>query len=170
MLRLSAMSCENRAMADPDMLARIDAHMRRGNELLARIDAHLERGIKDFSPQHLARGAEFEGRLEEHSARSDELIADNTRAHDEWRFSLRQDNLRSERILGEISQSMRRLGDRFDCLEERDARRLEEIGDRINEVRSRTDEFRGESRAYREALWAILDQLRGGGGPAPAAG
>lgn len=157
-------------MTDADTLARIDAHMRRGNELLARIDEHLERGLADVSPEHLLIGAELLERIEAHIARRDDVIVDTKRAYDDLRFSLRQDSLRSEKILGEISQSMARLGDRFDRLEERDARRLEEIGDRINEVRSRTDEFRSESRAYREALWAILDQLRGGGGPAPAAG
>lgn len=38
-LHPSHSSCENRPVTDADTLARIDAHMRRGNELLARLDA-----------------------------------------------------------------------------------------------------------------------------------
>jgi hypothetical protein len=143
-------------MADPELLARLDAHMRRGNELLARIDEHLERGIADTSPEHLARGAAFEARLEEHIARCNEIIAAEGRAFDDYRYSLRQDSLRNERILGEISSEMRRLGDRFD--------------DRTAEIADRTADIVAEGRAHRAALFAILDQLRDTDGPAPAAG
>jgi len=157
-------------MTDGDTLTRIEAHMRRGNELLARIDEHLERGIADTSPEHLARGAEFEACLEEHVARCEEVIAANGMSYDEWRFSMRQDSLRNERVLGEISQSMRRLGERFDRLDERPDLRADRVNDRVERTSDRIEEIRAEVRAYREALWAILDQLRRGDGPEPAAG
>jgi hypothetical protein len=143
-------------MPDPELLARLDAHMQRGNELLARIDEHLERGIADVSPEHLARGADFEARIEEHIARSNEIIVSEGKAFDDYRYSLRQDSLRNERILGEISASMRRLGERFD--------------DRTAEIADRTADIVAEGRAHRAALFAILDQLRGTDGPAPATG
>jgi hypothetical protein len=90
-------------MADAELLVRLDAHMRRGNELLGRIDEHLERGTADTSPEHLARGAAFEARLEEHIVRCNEIIAAQGRAFDDYRYSLRQDSLRNERILGEMA-------------------------------------------------------------------
>jgi hypothetical protein len=156
-------------MPEPELLARLDAHMRRGNELLARIDEHLERGIADVSPEHLKRGAAFEARIEEHIARSNEIIASEGKAFDDYRYSLRQDSLRSERILGEISNSMRRLGERFDPLDDK-YDRADESRARTEEMRARMDEIIAEGRAHRAALWAILDQLRGGEGPAPATG
>jgi hypothetical protein len=136
-------------MTDDATLARIDAHMERGNELLARIDEHLERGIKDFSPEHLARGAEFEARLEAHMGHCEEVIAAQSRAYDGWRFSMRQDSLRNERILGEISQS---------------------LAWHTEELKRHTDDVIAEQRAQREALWRMLDKLDGKGGPEPATG
>ncbi len=135
-------------MTDEATLARVEAHMRRGNELLARIDAHLERGITDFSPEHLARGAEFEARLGEHMARCEEVIAAESRAYDGWRFSMRQDSLRNERILGGISQS---------------------LANHTEELRRHTDDVIAEQRAQREALWRMLDKLDGRDGSEPAA-
>ena len=133
-------------MPDADTLARIDAHLERGNELLARIDAHLERGIADFSPEHLARGAEFEARLVEHLARCEEVIAANGQSYEDWRFSMRQDSLRNERILGELSQSIARHTD---------------------DLTRHTDQVIAEQRAQRDALWRILDKLNDEDGPAP---
>ncbi|HEX4345791.1 MAG TPA: hypothetical protein VHZ31_09530 [Solirubrobacteraceae bacterium] len=127
-------------MAGDVTLAQIDAHMQRGNELLARIDEHLERGIKDFSDEHLAHGAAFEVRIAEHITRCEDVIAATGTSYDEWRYVLRQDSLRNERVLGEMSQSL--------------ARNTE-----------KTDNFVAESKAYRKALWAILDQLRGDESP-----
>jgi uncharacterized protein YukE len=141
-----------------DTLARIEAHMQRGNELIARIDEHLERGITDFSPEHLASGAEFEARLAEHIERCEKVIEAGGKSYDDWRFSMRQDSLRNERILGEISQSMRSLGERFDRMEERAERRMERVDDRI-------DEIRADGKAYREALFRMLDKLDGKGDP-----
>ncbi len=135
-------------MAD-DTLARIEAHVERGNALLARIDEHLERGITDTSPEHLARGAEFEARLEAHMARCEEVIAAQSRAYDGWRFSMRQDSLRNERILGELSQA---------------------LAWHTDELKRHTDVVVAEQRAQREALWRMLDKLDGKGGPEPATG
>src|SRR5436190_4979285 len=143
-----------------DTLARIEAHVERGNELLARIDEHLERGITDFSPEHLARGAEFEARLEAHMASCEEVIAANGKSYDRWCFSMRQDSLRNERILGEISQSLARNSaslERHTASLERHTARLERPHDDII----------AEQRAQRDALWRMLDKLDGKGGPAP---
>jgi hypothetical protein len=148
---MSHLGCDNRRMTD-GTLERIEDYMERGNALLVRIDEHLERGIADTSPEHLARGAEFEARLEAHMTQSTEAIAAAGTSYDEWRFAMRQDSLRNERVLGEISQSL--------------ARNTESL-DRNTE---KTNSFIEESKAYRAALWAILDQLRGEGGPEPAAG
>ena len=134
---------------DDETLDLIEAHMRCGNELLTRIDEHLERGIQDFSSEHLARGAAYEARIEEHLARCAQVISASGEAYDDWRFSMRQDSLRNERILGEISQSMQRLNE---------------------ESASRTADIVAEGRAQRAALWAILDRMQGGDGPAPATG
>lgn len=136
-------------MPDDRTLERIELHMQRGNELLTRIDAHLERGIQDTSPEHLARGAEFERRLAEHVARCEEVITGTGQAYDEWRFSMRQDSLRNERILGQMSNA---------------------IGEQVAEFRRRTDDVIAEGKAQRAALWKILDKLTGDDGPAPAAG
>ena len=142
-------------MAD-DTLARIDEHMQRGNELLARIDEHLERGITDFSPEHLALGARFAARLEAHMERCEEVIEGNARSYEDWRFSMRQDSLRNERILGEISQSL--------------ARNSASLERHTASLERHTDEVIAEQRAQREALWRMLDKLDGKGGPEPAPG
>jgi hypothetical protein len=169
-LRLQHVGCDNHGMPDDQPLERIELHMQRGNELLTRIDAHLERGIADFSPEHLACGAEFEARIAEHIARCEQVIAADGKAYEEWRFSMRQDSLRSERILGEISQSMRQLGDKFDRLDDRSDIRADRLSDLVADVRA-------EGLAYREALWKILDKLSeildklsGDDGSAPATG
>jgi len=143
-------------VTDSDTLTRIEAHMRRGNELLARIDEHLERGITDTSPEHLARGAEFEARLAEHSARCEGVIADTGKSYDDWRFAMRQDSLRNERILGEMSQAL--------------ARNSASLERHTASLERHTDDVIAEQRAQREALWRMLDKLDGGGGPEPAAG
>ena len=130
-----------------DTLARIDAYLERGNALLARVDEHLERGIADFSPEHLARGAEFELRIAEHIQRCEEVIAANGKSYEDWRFSMRQDSLRNERILGELSQMLARNNEKFD-------RHTGEIAEMI-----------AEQRAQREALFRRLDKLDGKGGP-----
>jgi hypothetical protein len=47
-------------------------------------------------------------------------------------------------------------------------RHLDEISRRTDEISRRTDEIIAENRAQRSALLAILDELRGNGGPATA--
>ena len=148
---MSQVGCDNGVMTD-DTLQRIEDHMERGNVLLSRIDEHLERGITDTSPEHLAQGAEFTARLEGHMAKSTEAIVAAGTSYDEWRFAMRQDSLRNERVLGEISQSLGRNTESLDRNTEK------------------TNRFIEESKAYRAALWAMLDQLRGERGPEPAAG
>ena len=136
-----------------DTLARIEAHVERGNELLARIDEHLERGITDFSPEHLARGAECAARLEAHMASCEEVIAANGKSYDHWCFSMRQDSLRNERILGELSQAL--------------AHNSASLERHTEELERHTNEVIAEQRAQRDALWRLLDKLDGKGGPAP---
>jgi hypothetical protein len=48
------------------------------------------------------------------------------------------------------------------------SRRTDEISRRTDEISRRTDEIIAENRAQRSALLAILDELRGNGGPATA--
>jgi hypothetical protein len=141
---MSHVGCDNADMAD-ETLERIEDHMERGKALLTRIDEHLERGITDTSPEHLARGAEFTARLEARVAQSTEAIAAAATSYDDWRFVSRQDSLRNERILGEMSQSL--------------ARNTEKTGQLI-----------AERKAIVAALWRILDRLPGPDGPEPATG
>ena len=129
--------------------------------MLERIDEHLERGITDFSPEHLALGAEFAARLEAHVVRCEEVIAANGQSYDHWCFSMRQDSLRNERILGEISQSLARNSaslERHTARLERDAASFER----------RTDDVIAEQRAQRKALCRMLDKLDGRGSEPPA--
>jgi hypothetical protein len=86
-------------------------------------------------------------RIEAHIARRDDVIVDNKRAYDDLRFSLRQDSLRNEKVLGEISQSMARLTGNLD---------------------TRTDDMIAENRAQREALFRMLDCLDGKGDSPPS--
>ncbi len=150
-------------MSDDDRLARIEAQVLRGNELLARIDEHLERGIQDFSPEHLARGAEFAAQLDEHLERSTEAVEASVRTYEDWRFAGRQDSLRNERILGEISQSLARNTQSVD-------RHGERIDRHLDRLDRRTDEIIAEGKAQRAALWKLLDRLPGPDGPEPAPG
>ncbi len=145
---MSQISCENERVSDAEAFARIEAHLERRNELLARVDAHLERGVSDTSPEHLARGAEFEARIEEHLVRCTEVIAANGQSYDDWRFSMRQDSLRNERVLGEISQGLARNTEKLD---------------------RRTDEIIAEGKAQREALFKMLDRLDGKDDQPPSA-
>jgi hypothetical protein len=46
--------------------------------------------------------------------------------------------------------------------------RIERLGVEVREQSRRTDELIAEGRAHRAALFAILDELRGNGGPAAA--
>lgn len=140
-------------MTDSDTLARIDEHMRLGNELLARIDEHLEHGLKDSSPEHLARGAEFAARLEEHVVRCEEVIASAGTSYDEWRYSMRQDSLRNEKVLGEISHSL--------------ARNTDKLTRHTDALTRHTDEMIAESRTQRAALFKMLDRLDGKGDTPP---
>lgn len=115
--------------------ALVAAHLRRGDLLLARIDAHLERGITDTSPEHLARGAELEARLEHHLAIEEEFFTADREPYDAWRFAMRRDSLRSERALGEISQTL------------------------VKRTHDFVRYFADEGPAHRDALCRILDEF-----------
>ena len=89
--------------------------------------------------EHMARGNEI-------MARSNDVIADNRQALAEFRQGL--EDVRFE--LAQMSLRGERVAQGF-----------------IAELRAMREEYTQESRAQRQALLAILDQLKGGG-PAAA--
>jgi hypothetical protein len=141
-------------MTDQAMLSRIDAYMQRGDALLARIDEHLERGLQQCPPEHVARGAALAARIEEHLARRDDVIVEHTRAYDDFRFSLRQDSLRNEKVLSELSGSVARLSVALTSNTDGLARHTDAFA-------RHTDDMLAEIRAQREALFKMLDRLDG---------
>jgi uncharacterized coiled-coil protein SlyX len=144
------------------MLSRIDAYMERGDALLGRIDEHLERGLKQCPPEHLARGAELAAGIEEHIARRDDVIVEHTRAYDDFRFSLRQNSLRNEKVLSELSSSVARHTDVL-------SRHTDALARHTDALARHTDDMLAESRAQRDALFKMLDRLDGKGDQPPDA-
>ena len=59
-------------------------------------------------------------------AMSTEAIVAAAPSYDEWRFAMRQDSLRNERVLGEISQSLGRNAESLDRDTEQTFRSTEE--------------------------------------------
>ena len=110
-------------------------HRERGDELLAEIDEHLERGIGDVSSGHLERGAQLSTRLAAHIARWEGFRIGESDPHENWRYSLRRDGLRTEQAFGGLSQSL--------------VRRTHEF------VRYFVD----EGQAHRDALAKVVDNL-----------
>jgi hypothetical protein len=161
-LNPSHLGCDNGRMTDQAMLSRIDAYMQRGDALLARIDEHLERGLEQCRPEHLARGAELATRIEEHIARREEVIVEHTRAYDDFRFSLRQNSLRNEKVLSELSSSVGRLSSSV-------ARHSAVLTRHTDALTRHTADMLAESRAQRKALFKMLDRLDGKGDQPPGA-
>jgi hypothetical protein len=161
-LNPSHLGCDNGRMTDQAMLSRIDAYMQRGDALLARIDEHLERGLQQCPPEHVARGAALAARIEEHLARRDDVIVEHTRAYDDFRFSLRQDSLRNEKVLSELSGSVARLSVALTSNTDGLARHTDAFA-------RHTDDMLAEIRAQREALFKMLDRLDGKGDQPPGA-
>jgi hypothetical protein len=119
-------------------------------EFLRRIDGHIE-----VANEHMARGNEI-------SARGS-VIFDETRAAlaglresiEDMRVEMRQCNLRGQRVAEQFETEIRMAR----------KERLEEGP----KTRAKLDDLLAESRAGRDALFVILDEIRGRGpGPAPA--
>ncbi len=96
--------------------------------------------------EHMARGNEIMARSNEIMARSNDVIAENRQALGEFRQAL--EDVRFE--LAQMSLRGERVAQGF-----------------IAELRAMREEYTQESRAQRQALLVILDQLKGGG-PAAA--
>ena len=111
-------------------------------EFLRRIDRHIE-----VSNEHLAA-------VKEYMARGNELMDENRRSIEDMRVELRQSSLRGQRVAEQFALEIRMVR----------KERLEE-GPKNRAI---LDDLVAESRAGREAIFRILDELRGRG-PGPAA-
>jgi hypothetical protein len=132
-------------------------------EFLRRIDQHIA-----VANEHMARGNEHTARGNELWAEARQGYADLHGSIDDLRVELRQTGLRGQRVAEWFAAEVResRLEREADRLE-READRREREADR-REDRGVLRELVEESRAQRSALLAILDEIRGGGGPAAA--
>jgi len=101
--------------------------------------------------------------LEQQATQSRALIGENRQAFEDVSFALRQMLLRADRMALEHSQVLQDL--RAEMREHR-----QEFREHRGEFREHRGEFRDEMRAQREALFAMIDQLRGGGGGPATAG
>ncbi len=136
-------------MTEEEFLRRIDGHIAQANEHMARGNEHMARGN-----EHMARG-------NEHMARGNELWAENREASAELRQSIEdmrveihQSSLRGQRVAEQFEAEVRR------SREQRAHERAED--------RTLLADLLAESRAGRDALFVILDEIRGRG-PGPAA-
>jgi len=125
-------------------------------EFLRRIDGHLE-----AAKEHMARSNEI-------MARSDETMAANRLAFaearaelaglrqssDDIRVELRQCSLRGERVAQRFEATVRHI--------------YADIAKNREKDREALDSLLEEGRAGRAALFRILDELKGGQGPAAA--
>jgi hypothetical protein len=95
-------------------------------------------------------------------------VADRDELIQDYRQFTREMQLRFERAMREMRAERHEW--RADLAAHRQESRqyFESIWAEIREHRKRTDEIIEENRAQRQALFAILDELRGNGGPAPA--
>lgn len=105
------------------------------DEILRRLDDHLA-----VAKEHMARG--------------DRLMAENRQSIEDMRDELRQTSLRGQRVAEQFAAEVR--ASRTERLEE-GAKNRAVLRDLL-----------AESRAGRDALFVILDEIRGRGGPAAA--
>jgi len=129
-------------MADEDFLRRLDDHLVVANA-------------------HMARGNEIMARSDEIMARSDEVwvetreaLAEIRQSLQDMRVELRQTSLRGQRVAEQFAAEVRAS---------REERRVEGP-----KTRAILDDLVAESRAGRDAMFRILDELRGGPGSAAA--
>ncbi|MEA2155048.1 MAG: hypothetical protein QOE11_1188 [Solirubrobacteraceae bacterium] len=143
-------------MADDEILRRLDehlavanAHMARGNELWARSQERWAR-----SEERWARSEERWARSEERSAENRDALAELRQSIDDMRVELRQTSLRGQRVAERFEAEVR-------------LSREQRVQERA-EDRTVLRDMLAESRAGRGALFVILDEIRGRGGPAAA--
>lgn len=130
-------------MTEEEFLRRIDGHIEMANEHMARGNEHMARGN-----EIMARGSVI---FEE----TREALAELRRSIEDMRVELRQCSLRGQRVAEQFEAEVRR------SREQRAEERAED--------RTLLSDLLAESRAGRDALFVILDELRGRGqGPAPA--
>ncbi|CAN5220458.1 hypothetical protein BH20ACT16_BH20ACT16_14550 [soil metagenome] len=121
------------------------------DEILRRLDAHMVRGNEIMARSNEVM-TEFRLEMAEHR----EAMAEHRQGLAEIRFELSQMSLRGERVAQGFLAELRLMR------EERERGR--------DDGRKAHEDYREESRAHRQALFTILDELkrRGSGGPAAA--
>ncbi len=125
------------AMADRDYLARIDAHMERGNE-------HMERGN-----EHMERGNVLMGQVHEEMRLTREFMATEL---DSTRIFAQQMIARVDRLVRDNAKAMDRMVDGID-------RNTDELVRQGAQRERDAAEAREESRAGRQALLAVIDRM-----------
>jgi hypothetical protein len=118
-------------------------------EFLRRIDGHLA-----VANEHMARGNELWADNREALVDLRGSIQDMRGSIEDMRVELRQSSLRGQRVAEQFETEIRMAR----------KERLEEGP----KTRAILDDLLAESRAGREAMFRILDELKGGPGPAAA--
>lgn len=106
-------------------------------DLLARIDRRL-----DLTDEHIRQGNEYMRQGNEHMREFRLTMQENTQAIADLRTTLSQWNVRQEKMMREV---------------------LAASGEMITSLREFRRDSVEEARAQRAALFAILDELKGGG-------
>jgi len=110
-------------------------------DLLNRVDRHL-----DTTSEYMRQGNEYMRQGNELMAANRQAFAETREAYQDLRVALREMNLRSERVMGDLSAQIRA---------------------NTESLKTFQRELSEENRAQRGALLAILDRM--GAGPAPEA-
>jgi len=125
-------------MADDEVLRRLDEHMARGNEIMARGNEIMARNDKT-----MARGNEIMARYDKTMVGFQQTMSEHHQAMQDIRFELTQMSMRGERV-------------------------AQGFIDELQEHRGVLRDLVAENGAQRQALFAILDQMRGGPPPTGA--
>jgi hypothetical protein len=157
-------------MTEEEFLRRWDRHIEFAAEnlaelrkLSARADEHIAQGNEHIAQgnEHIAQGNEHMARGNDHMARGNVLWAENREALvelrqsiEDMRVELRQTSLRGQRVAEKFDETVRTI----------------ELAHADDGGRNRAilDDLLEENRAGRNALFVILDEIRGRGGPAAA--
>ncbi|HUR84905.1 MAG TPA: hypothetical protein VMY78_06130 [Solirubrobacteraceae bacterium] len=126
------------------------------DEFLRRLDGHIE-----ATSETLADLKDNLTELKAQNARGNELMEEFRRSQEDMRIELRQVSLRGQRVAEQFAAEVR--ASREERIQEGGKHR-----DALAEVSAVLRDLRAESRAGRDALLHILDELRGRGGPAAA--
>jgi predicted ester cyclase len=132
-------------MADDEILRRLDEHAARSNEIMARNDKTMARGneIMARNDKTMARGNEIMARNDKTMVEFRQAMAEHHQAMQDIRYELKQMSMRGERV-------------------------AQGFIDELQEHRGVLRDLVAENGAQRQALFAILDQMRGGPPPAGA--